>query len=50
MNNFVPLLLPAVLGLIAGFSHGMASHYTHLPMSFTEETSQLFESSQSLKD
>ncbi|MGB3298171.1 MAG: hypothetical protein WBA76_07865 [Phormidesmis sp.] len=50
MNNFAPLLLPALLGLMAGISHGMVSHYTGLPMSLNQQLIQPFEGGSSLKD
>lgn len=40
MNNLTSLVLPAVLGLIAGIGHGMNSHYQELPFSLTEQIVQ----------
>lgn len=40
MNNFESLLLPMVLGLIAGIGHGISSHYQGLPFSLAEQLRQ----------
>ena len=37
MNNCASLVLPALLGLIAGIGHGITSHYQELPFSLTEQ-------------
>ena len=47
MNNFASLVLPAVLGLIAGIGHGINSHYQELPFSLAEQILQPFDSEQS---
>lgn len=40
MNQFTPLFLPAVLGLLAGVTHGLTSHYQDLPFSLIEQVVQ----------
>lgn len=50
MNYLASLVLPAALGLIAGISHGVVSHYADLPMSLSEQLAQPFEASGPLKD
>ena len=40
MNNFSSLILPAVLGLVAGIGHGISSHYQELPFSLAEQIIQ----------
>ncbi len=40
MNNLVSLLLPAVIGLLAGVGHGITSHHQDLPFSLTEQIVQ----------
>lgn len=37
MNSFAALVLPAVLGLVAGIGHGFVSHYADLPMSLSDQ-------------
>ena len=37
MNNFSFLILPALLGLIAGAGHGVVAHYADLPMSLGDQ-------------
>ncbi len=41
MNNHASLVIASILGLVAGMSHGMVSHYQNLPFSLSE---QVFES------
>ncbi|MEM8810685.1 MAG: hypothetical protein AAGF01_32140 [Cyanobacteria bacterium P01_G01_bin.38] len=50
MNNLVSLLLPAVLGLVAGMGHGVVSHYAGLPMSLTDQLLQPLQSPQGFQD
>lgn len=40
MNNIASLVLPSVLGLIAGIGHGITSHYQQLPFSLTDQVLQ----------
>jgi hypothetical protein len=40
MNQFASLFLPAVLGLLAGITHGVTSHDLDLPFSLTEQVWQ----------
>ena len=37
MNNLSFFLGPALLGLVAGISHGIVSHYADLPLALTEQ-------------
>ncbi|MEO0375238.1 hypothetical protein [Acaryochloris thomasi] len=37
MNSFIPVLYSALLGLLAGASHGVLSHQADLPLSLTEQ-------------
>jgi len=37
MNNLTSLFLPAVIGLLMGVGHGVASDYLELPLSLTEQ-------------
>ena len=37
MNSLPSFLLPAVLGLVAGVSHGVFSHQANLPVSLGEQ-------------
>ena len=39
-NNWVSLVLPGILGLIAGIGHGINSHYQELPFALTEQVVQ----------
>ncbi|MGK7934682.1 MAG: hypothetical protein AB4206_02570 [Xenococcaceae cyanobacterium] len=48
MNNCASLVLPALLGLIAGIGHGITSHYQELPFSLTEQFLQSSAIEQSL--
>ncbi|MGC1310384.1 MAG: hypothetical protein WA885_24405 [Phormidesmis sp.] len=50
MNQLASLILPAVLGLVAGVSHGLVSHYADLPMSLSEQMTSPLSNSQPLKD
>lgn len=50
MNNLVALILPAFLGLVAGVSHGVVSHYSDLPMSLGEQITQPLEGNRALRD
>ena len=50
MKNFIPLLIPVLLGLMAGISHGMVSEQTNLAAPLGAETPQHFDGGQSLKD
>ncbi|MEM6452376.1 MAG: hypothetical protein AAF703_18940 [Cyanobacteria bacterium P01_D01_bin.105] len=50
MNNFIPLILPAVFGLVAGVSHGFVSHYHELPMSLGEQITQPLQGNTTLRD
>ena len=40
MNNVASLILPAILGLLAGVGHGVTSHQQNLPFSLTEQVIQ----------
>ncbi len=37
MKTWASLILPAVLGLVAGIGHGITSHYQDLPFSLSEQ-------------
>ncbi|MDJ0650074.1 MAG: hypothetical protein QNJ60_15390 [Xenococcaceae cyanobacterium MO_188.B19] len=37
MNNLASLVLPAVIGLVTGIGHGIASEYLNLPFSLAEQ-------------
>ncbi len=37
MNNVASLILPAIIGLLAGIGHGVTSHQQDLPFSLTEQ-------------
>lgn len=37
MKNWASLVLPAVLGLVAGIGHGITSHHQDLPFSLSEQ-------------
>ncbi|WP_199194027.1 hypothetical protein [Pleurocapsa sp. CCALA 161] len=37
MNNHASLVIASILGLVAGMSHGMVSHYQNLPFSLSEQ-------------
>lgn len=37
MNNQASLVVASIFGLIAGFSHGVVSHYQDLPFSLSEQ-------------
>ena len=50
MNNFSSLILPAVLGLVAGIGHGISSHYQGLPFSLAEQIIQPLAVEQSLSE
>lgn len=50
MNKLAPVLLPAILGLMAGISHGMAAHIMETPGSFDETFSNSFQMGQPLRD
>ena len=42
MKNLASIVLPSVLGLIAGIGHGFTSHYQQLPFALTEQVLQPF--------
>ena len=46
----MPLVLPAVFGLIAGVSHGFVSHYSDLPVSLGEQITQPLQGATPLRD
>jgi hypothetical protein len=50
MKNIIPLLIPVLLGIMAGIGHGMVSEQTKSPAFLGVETLQSFEGGQSLKD
>lgn len=37
MNSLTSLMFPAVLGLMAGVSHGIISHHAGFPLSLTDQ-------------
>ena len=37
MNNQASLIIASILGLVAGMSHGLVSHYQDLPFSLSEQ-------------
>ena len=37
MKNLASLVLPAVIGLVAGIGHGVTSHNLDLPFSLTDQ-------------
>ncbi len=37
MNNLASLVLPAVIGLVAGIGHGIVSEQLNLPFSLAEQ-------------
>ncbi len=37
MNSFTPVLLSALLGLLAGVSHGVVAHQVNLPISLADQ-------------
>ncbi|MEM8676464.1 MAG: hypothetical protein AAGF83_21765 [Cyanobacteria bacterium P01_G01_bin.67] len=42
MKDWVALVIPAVLGLVAGTGHGIVSHYQDLPFSLSEQVIESF--------
>ncbi|CAN5759687.1 hypothetical protein BH23CYA1_BH23CYA1_12060 [soil metagenome] len=50
MNNLAPLILPAVLGLLAGMGQGVVTYLAGLPVPLVDQLSQPFESNQTLRD
>ncbi len=40
MNSVASLILPAIIGLLAGVGHGVTSHQQDLPFSLTEQVLQ----------
>lgn len=50
MNNLTSLLLPAVLGLVAGIGHGINSHEQQLPFSLGEQVIQSITSEHSFSE
>ncbi|MEM7593618.1 MAG: hypothetical protein AAF383_19260 [Cyanobacteria bacterium P01_A01_bin.83] len=42
MKDWASLLIPAVLGLVAGTGHGIVSHYQDLPFSLSEQVIESF--------
>ena len=50
MNYLASIALPAVLGLIAGMSHGIVSLYADLPVSLGEQLVQPLSGSTPLRD
>lgn len=50
MKNLIPVFLPAVLGLIAGISHGVVAEYMEQPTNLGEVLGQSFQSGQMLRD
>lgn len=37
MKNLASLILPGIVGLVAGIGHGITSHHLDLPFSLTEQ-------------
>ena len=37
MKDLASLLIPSILGLVAGVGHGVVSHYQDLPFSLSEQ-------------
>lgn len=37
MKNWASLVLPSILGLVAGIGHGISSHYQDLPFSLADQ-------------
>ncbi|MEL6779629.1 MAG: hypothetical protein AAFO06_20505 [Cyanobacteria bacterium J06597_16] len=50
MNYLASLLLPAFLGLAAGMSHAVVSHYAGLPVPLVEQVTQPLSGSGSLRE
>lgn len=44
MKSFGFLIMPALVGLVAGIAHGVISHQTGLPLGLVEQLSQVVES------
>ena len=40
MNNLASLILPAMIGLLAGIGHGVISHHQDLPLSLSDQVLQ----------
>jgi hypothetical protein len=45
MQHIASLVLPAVIGLLAGLGHGFIAHQAHLPMALGDQVAQLGHSS-----
>lgn len=43
VSSFSFLLTPALLGLVAGFAHGLVSHQADLPLSLAEQAQQVLQ-------
>ncbi|MEO1590316.1 MAG: hypothetical protein AAFU71_03375 [Cyanobacteria bacterium J06632_22] len=43
------LLLPAVIGLVAGIGHGVVSHHADLPLSLVDQVIQPLQASEPLR-
>ncbi|MEL6902803.1 MAG: hypothetical protein AAFP07_17835, partial [Cyanobacteria bacterium J06606_4] len=50
MEKLHSFLLPALLGLVAGFSHGLVTHYMELPNSLGDPLMQPFQMGQGLRE
>ncbi|MGF1589039.1 MAG: hypothetical protein ACFCU7_07320 [Pleurocapsa sp.] len=37
MKDWASLILPSILGLVAGIGHGITSHHQQLPFSLSEQ-------------
>ncbi len=37
MKDWASLIIPSILGLVAGIGHGVVSHYQDLPFSLSEQ-------------